>query len=262
MGDSYKGRVSGDKGGSRWRLPGWRLGLWCVLWSLLVALGLALGLWQWERADDKRDYLARLDAAPTLEAPMEAPPGGTRLTLRGEYLADETLFLDNRTLDGQLGVAALTPLRTEDGRLWLVQRGFMATGPIRETPEVETPEGPVTLRGRWQAAGDYAPLYGPNREGQRVQRIELSAWDMPAGFAHDGWMHLESGPGVLKPWWQPSVMPPSRHVGYAVQWWGLALAALVIMILGGRRLVRDRRSDTRHAARTAGPKPTDSKTAE
>src|SRR5690554_7974966 len=36
-------------------------------------------------------------------------------------------------------------------------------------------------------------------------------------------------------------MPPSRHVGYAVQWWGLALAALVMMLVGGRRLARDAR---------------------
>lgn len=243
------------------RLPGWRLGLWCVLWSLLVALGLALGLWQWERADDKRDYLARLDAAPTLEAPMRAPPGGTHLTLRGEYLADDTLFLDNRTLNGQLGVAALTPLRTEDGRLWLVQRGFMATGPVRETPEVETPRGEVTLKGRWQQAGDSGPLYGPNREEQRLQQIDLAAWSLSPGFAHDGWLHLEEGDGLLEPWWEPSVMPPERHVGYAVQWWGLALAALVMMIVGGRRLARDRRTSrapvsvTSRVVKKASPSP-------
>ncbi|MCE9681644.1 SURF1 family protein [Halomonas alkalisoli] len=250
---SYSIKGQGAEGGRvpTARLPGWRLGLWCVLWSLLVALGLALGLWQWERADDKRDYLARLDAAPTLEAPMRAPPGGTHLTLRGEYLADDTLFLDNRTLNGQLGVAALTPLRTEDGRLWLVQRGFMATGPVRETPEVETPRGEVMLKGRWQQAGDSGPLYGPNREEQRLQQIDLAAWSLSPGFAHDGWLHLEEGSGLLEPWWEPSVMPPERHMGYAVQWWGLALAALVMMIVGGRRLARDRRTSRAPSERHA-----------
>ncbi|MGR4068120.1 SURF1 family protein [Halomonas sp. LR3S48] len=223
------------------RLLGWRLSIWYLLWSLLTVLGLFLGLWQWERADDKRDYLARLDAAPTLESPRETPPEGARLTLHGEYLADETLFLDNRTHEGQLGVAVLTPLRDEEGRLWLVQRGFLSTGPTRATPEVETPSGEVRLRGRWQAAGDAPPLFGPNREGMRLQRIDLSAWELPGGFAHDGWLHLEQGPGHLDSWWKPSVVPPSRHVGYAVQWWGLALAALAVMIIGGRRLASDRR---------------------
>lgn len=210
--------------------------LWWGLWSLLVGLGLALGAWQWERAADKRDYLERLAAAPRLEAPRETPPDGSRLTLSGEYLADQTLFLDNRTREGRLGVAPLTPFRDDHGRLWLVQRGFLETGPSRDTPRVDTPSGRVTLEGRWQAAGDEAPLFGPNREGRRLQRIRQGAWDL--AFAHAGWLHLESGPGALPGWWTPSVMPPSRHLGYAVQWWGLALAALATMIIGGRRLLR------------------------
>lgn len=207
-----------------------------------MALGLFLGLWQWERADDKRDYLAQLDAAPTLEAPHEAPPEGTQLTLRGRYLAEQTLFLDNRTHEGRLGVAVLTPLRSEDGRLWLIQRGFHATGPSRDTPQVETPGGMVRVEGQWQQAHDGTPLFGPNHEGSRLQRIDLSAWELGEEFAHQGWMHLERGPGRLASWWEPSVVPPSRHLGYALQWWGLALAALLTMLIGGRRLVKDRSS--------------------
>ena len=226
----------------------WRQRLWWLLWSPLVLLGLGLGLWQWERAGEKRDYLAGLAAAPHLEAPHQRPPDGSHLTLSGEYLVEQTLFLDNRVLNGRHGVAPLTPLRTADGRLWLVQRGFLASGAGRETPEVETPQGPVTLEGRWQVAGEGAPLFGPNREGQRLQRIQLDAWELP--FAHDGWLHLEQGPGRLEPWWTPSVMPPSRHLGYAVQWWGLALAALVVMVIGGRRLGRDRRAVNDDPCRT------------
>ncbi len=209
-----------------------------------MVLGVFLGLWQWDRAGEKRDYLARLDAAPELTAPRDAPPEGTHLTLSGEYLADQTLFLDNRTLDGRLGVAVLTPLRGDDGRVWLVDRGFLATGPSRETPRVETPEGSVTLKGAWQVAGDQPPLFGPNREGQRLQGIVLEAWEQD--FAHPGWLHLEDGEGALDAWWQPSVMPPSRHLGYAVQWWGLALAALLVMLIGGRKL--DNAQDKRKSA--------------
>ncbi|WP_444677771.1 SURF1 family protein [Halomonas sp. E19] len=178
-------------------MPSWRLGLWYLFWLLLVALGLALGLWQWERADDKRDYLTQLDEAPTLEAPAEFPPEGARLTLRGEYLPEHTLFLDNRTHDGRLGVAALTPLRTEDGRVWLVQRGFMATGPSRAMPRVDTPEGVVTLYGRWQRAGSLAPLFGPNQEeavaahrtrglaGARICPLGLASSRGGAGFSRE-----------------------------------------------------------------------------
>ncbi|TLF53466.1 SURF1 family protein [Halomonas urmiana] len=223
----------------RRRLSARRLGWW-GFWSCLVMLGLALGLWQWERAADKRDYLGRLEAAPRLESPTETPPPGARVVLRGEYLAGETLFLDNRTHEGRLGVAPLTPFRDRQGQLWLIQRGFLATGPTRDDPRVETPAGVVRLEGRWQVSGDSAPLFGPNHEGNRLQRIDLSAWgpSKSKGFAHAGWLHLEQGPGHLESWWQPSVVPPERHLGYAVQWWGLALAALVIMLVGARRQAR------------------------
>ncbi|MFD2665303.1 SURF1 family protein [Halomonas halophila] len=223
---------------------GRRLGLWLLCWSLVVALGLGLGLWQWQRAADKRELLFRHETAPELENPTVLPPDGARLTLSGEYLGDETLFLDNRTHGNRLGVAALTPLRDEKGRLWLVERGFLATGPRRETPTVTTPEGTVTIGGRWQLAGDSAPLFGPNREGRRLQRMTLSAWPSLDEFAHDGWLHLETGPGRLESWWTPTVLPPERHQAYALQWWGLALAALVVMWLGGRRLIRDGRSSS------------------
>nr|WP_290274351.1 SURF1 family protein [Halomonas sabkhae] len=221
----------------RWRR---RLMLWFGLWGCLVVVGMLLGLWQWERAGDKRELLASFASAPSLVSPQQAPPEGARLTLKGEFLAGHTLFLDNRTHDGQLGVAALTPLRGVDGRLWLVERGFLATGPSRDTPRVDTPAGEVRVEGRWQSAGDSPPLFGPNREGLRLQRIELEAWPSLGRFAHAGWLHQTAGKGQLKVWWQPNVLPPSRHQAYALQWWGLAVAALVIMTLGARRLRADR----------------------
>jgi cytochrome oxidase assembly protein ShyY1 len=233
-----KHSVKGDGGkpaGTRY----WRIWLWWAFWTLVVLLGLYLGLWQWERAADKRNYLAALEAAPHIQAPSTMPPEGAKLILSGEYQADQTLFLDNRTLNGQLGVAVLTPLLDEQGRRWLVQRGFMATDMGRGTPEVDTPDGPITVSGQWQAELDGAPLFGHNQEGLRLQRIALDAWGQ--GFAFEGWLHLEEGPGMLDAWWSPNVMPPSRHLGYALQWWSLTFAALIAMLIGGRRLTRDAR---------------------
>lgn len=215
--------------------------VWWGFWAGLAALGVSLGLWQWERAEDKRLWQAAYENAPSLIEPGEAPPFGARLTLTGEYLGDQTLFLDNRIHAGQLGVAVLTPLRGHDGRLWLVERGFLATGTRRGDPHVATPTGTVTVQGRWQPADDQGLLLGVNREGKRLQQVDLDAF---AGtFAHPGWLHQEPnqepdpgpGGGSLASWWQPSVMSPARHLGYALQWWGLSLAALVFMWIGRRR---------------------------
>ncbi|NAO98556.1 MULTISPECIES: SURF1 family protein [Halomonadaceae] len=218
----------------------WRFYSWYLFWSLLVALGISLGLWQWERADDKRLAIAVRDAAPTLVQPTEQPAQGAQVTLRGQYLAEQTLYLDNRVVDGRVGVAVLTPLRDSFGQLWLVQRGFLATGPRRETPQTTTPSGTVEVIGEWQEVQSGGPLYGENREGARLQQLSLEPWHASLGtFSYPGWLHASEGDGVLIPWWEANVMPPSRHMGYAFQWWGLALAALMVMFIGGYKLRRD-----------------------
>lgn len=215
---------------------------WYLFWSVVVTLGILLGLWQWERADDKRDLLASRAAAPSMIEPVDTPSDGAQVYLRGRYLSQHTLYLDNRMASGRLGVAVLTPLRDMNGQLWLVQRGFLETGFSRDAPHVSTPEGVIDVSGEWQKAQAKGPLYGANQEGVRLQQLSLAPWEGALGeFSHHGWLHAEQGDGVLTPWWEASVMPASRHVGYAVQWWALALTAFVIMLFGGHRLAADRR---------------------
>ncbi|ALM52687.1 hypothetical protein AR456_10655 [Halomonas huangheensis] len=216
-----------------------RLMIWCVLCSLLMTLGICLGLWQWHRAADKREWLEAMANAPQVESPRELPSEGSELVVEGHFLGKETLFLDNRTLDGRLGVGVLTPLVDDYGQRWLVDRGFLETGMSRATPEVSTPEGRVRITGEWQADGRQAPVFGDALEGRRLQQIEPAAW--PAGFRFDGWLHQASGAGLLPIWWTPNVMPPERHTAYAVQWWSLAMVALIALVLGARRLQADAR---------------------
>ena len=219
-----------------------RLYVWYLFWGVVVTLGLVLGLWQWERADDKRELLASRAAAPVMIEPTDTPVEGAQVHLRGRYLSKHTLYLDNRMTGGRLGVAVLTPLRDRYGQLWLVQRGFLETGPSREAPSTSTPVGMIDVSGEWQNAQSQGPLYGANREGVRLQQLSLMPWESTLGaFSHQGWLHAEEGAGTLTPWWEPSVMPPSRHLGYAVQWWALALTAFMIMLFGGHRLVADNR---------------------
>ena len=122
-----------------------RLYAWYLFWGVVVTLGLVLGLWQWERADDKRELLASRAAAPVMIEPTDTPVEGAQVHLRGRYLSEHTLYLDNRMTGGRLGVAVLTPLRDRYGQLWLVQRGFLETGPSREAPSTSTPVGMIDV---------------------------------------------------------------------------------------------------------------------
>jgi surfeit locus 1 family protein len=221
------------------QVPGRRLVLWCVLCVSLAVLGVYLGIWQWGRAADKQAYLEALAEAPRIEAPKAEPVDGAKLLLRGRFEAEQTLFLDNVTHDGHLGVAVLTPFIDEIGQRWLVDRGFLETGVSRTDPAASTPGSEAVIEGRWQAAGDQAPVFGNVMEGKRLQRIEPDAWAEPFSWA--GWVHQEKGKGSLPYWWVASVLPPERHLAYAFQWWGLTLVALVALVVGARRLLMDKR---------------------
>lgn len=216
-----------------------RLVFWCVFCGLLMVLGICLGLWQWQRAADKHQWLEAMANAPLVEVPRETPAEGSEVVIEGHFVGAQTLFLDNRTLNGRLGVGVLTPLVDEYGQRWLVDRGFLETGMSRAAPEVSTPEGLVRITGRWQANGRQAPVFGENLEGKRLQQIEPGAWQQ--GFSFAGWLHQHNGAGQLPVWWTANVMPPERHTAYAIQWWSLATVAFIALLVGARRLSADRR---------------------
>ncbi|SFC40172.1 Cytochrome oxidase assembly protein ShyY1 [Marinospirillum celere] len=201
-----------------------------------MALGLLLSNWQWQRAAEKQDLEERLAEVSQTTNPQVEPEPHSLLVLEGEFLAERTLWLDNRILDGQLGVAALTPLVTETGRWWLVQRGFEPTPVDRSyLPSIETPAGQVEIEGRWQQLQGQALVFGDNREGDRLQSISLEPWaDLP-GSSFAGVVHQLEGEGKLRSWWKPNQMPVERHQGYAVQWLLLASLALVMAVIGHRR---------------------------
>lgn len=211
--------------------------LWWPFWLTLVLVGLLLASWQWQRAGEKVLLARTLAEAPLLTNPQQPPPQLAELQLQGRWLSGRTLWLDNRIHQGRVGVAALTPLLTPEGRWWLVQRGFVATPVDRSLlPRLVTPAGPVTLTGRWQELDRRALVFGDNREGDRLQSISLEPWaDLP-GPVFAGVVHQTAGDSLLQPWWQPSQMTAARHRGYALQWLLLSVLALFTAVTGWRWL--------------------------
>lgn len=43
-------------------------------------------------------------------------------------------------------------------------------------------------------------------------------------------LDAEAGSGFMREW-MPQIIPPERHLGYAVQWFGFLLTTLVIFIV-------------------------------
>jgi len=250
--------------GSRRFAPRW----WATLLYVLVALAmLALGRWQLERAAEKivlLDNAARAQAAPAValervEDVEEAAREYRRVRLVGRWQGQRQFLWDNRAHGGRAGYEVITPLRLPDGRLALVNRGWVSLGTSREVlPDLSLPtrerarrvsiEGLLSRPSKGFAGGealaageawprvlqyfDYAAigeaLGEPIVEGIVQVRIAADAASRGAVLAGaaDG-----TGTALLTPNWRPAASGPEKHYGYAFQWFAMAAALTVIFVV-------------------------------
>lgn len=223
--------------------PGWRMSL-AVLLLLPVLIG--LGVWQLQRGAEKRAYetryYERLGAPPTAFPANPSEADFLRVRLVGRYQPGHDFLVDNRIRDGRPGYWVVSRFEAEDGRVYLINRGWLAAADGRDRlPPVPTPRETVTLVGVvWPDLG-LPPLLEADRwaDGwpKRVQRLDVArmAADQPRIVPRE--IRLEPGqPGAFAAAPLYADFRPERHQGYAAQWFGLALVlAGAFLVYGFRR---------------------------
>ena len=221
---------------------------WAVA-GLLAAGFAALGTWQYGRAGEKEAVLA--DAAAVLEArdpvPLAVaadPDRARRLDWaagQGRFADVAAFRLDNQRHDGQVGVRAYRVFLPDAGAPLLVDLGWLPIGEGRAMPAVPKPDGAVQVRGL------LAPPPSPGlRMGSGIAAIGdgclLTRVD-PDAIARAAGLETQLAPRVLRldpalPFGHardlavlPNTVPPERHLGYAVQWFGLSATVLVVALV-------------------------------
>lgn len=201
-----------------------------------------LGYWQLERATLKRDLLATFEArgAETLPLPRaESALRYQRVAVTGSY-SNRQFLLDAMPGSGGAGFHVLGVLQLADRPLRLiVNRGWIPAVTDRsQLPVPAIPEGELTLTGRLNTL----PRPGIELAGAAVpgdhwpalvlfptlQELEARLGEplYPLVLLLD-----ETAPGGFERIWSPVNFGPERHLAYAVQWFALALALLVIYLV-------------------------------
>ena len=217
---------------------------------MAVVMTLALGRWQLSRADQKEAYQALTDAQARL-SPLDAQALLTardqlslvhrRIVLRGRWLAQHTIYLDNRQMNDKVGQFVLTPFQIEGtSSVVLVQRGWVARNfldRMQVTP-VNTPGGVVELQGR--IAPPPSKLYELGHTEKTVlrQNIDLTGFSAEINLPLLSVSVQQSGAasdGLLREWHQVA-SGVEKHYGYAFQWF--ALSALISILYVWFQIVR------------------------
>jgi len=224
---------------------------WPTVFSLpALLICLALGAWQIERLFWKRDLIARRDAAVTAApAPVPKTLAEARgmeyrhVSDEGSFLYDKEIFLGATSDAGGQGYQVLTPLLEPGGRVVFVNRGYIpaelkdsARRSAAQIPGTVHVQGllrlPPTARPNWFLPGN---------------RPDLNYWfwvDLPAMAAADNLdrvapFYIDAdatpNPGGWPKGGVTRLTLPNNHLQYAITWFSLAIALIVIYVLFHRR---------------------------
>ena len=229
----------------------WQPSLLGVVLTLLgIALFARLGFWQLDRAGQKQDLLAQYETGQRSQIPITPENADSlsryqRVSVAGSYDPLHQILLDNMpSHTGRPGYRVLTPMQTPAGWL-LVDRGWLPLGATRAVlPDISVSAAERNITGTLDAlprAGlqlETAPT-DPNAPWPRVLSFPThSALEQQLGHKLiRGVLLLDASQpeGYERIWEAHLGFKPERHIGYAVQWFGLGATALVIFILMGFR---------------------------
>jgi len=205
-----------------------------------------MGTWQLERLEWKQALIAEMQVRGAT-APVRLPGDlsdpaleYTPVRLHGRFLHGKELYVSSRTHKGKVGLHIVTPLRLDDGRTILVNRGWVP--PAKKDPVARAAgqlKGPVMVegvirQGGWGGSAMFRPANQPDDN--------LWLWmDLPAMAARAGLedaetrIYVASGPAP-----NPGGFPlggdthpalVNHHLQYAITWYALAAILLVIYLL-------------------------------
>ncbi|WP_194720588.1 SURF1 family protein [Noviherbaspirillum malthae] len=216
----------------------------------VAVIGFMLGNWQTRRAHEKEAIEAKLqershsavlalDGAPKNAGEMEY----RRVSAKGSFVGNWTIYLENRPYQGSPGFYVLSPLKIDGSDMHiLVVRGWVKRDATdrAKLPPIATPTGLVEIIGTARANTGHVLQLGtaePLKPGAIVQNAEIADIGRAAGIALQPFVveqTSDAADGLVRDWPRPS-SGADKHRGYAFQWYALAATALLFFVVTGFR---------------------------
>ena len=216
---------------------------WAFITLITASLLMGLAVWQLQRAADKTKLLQRLAqleqagsiSAEQIHSLTPDAADGLNVTAKAHWLAPMVWLVDNQIVKGRIGYDVVVPVQVDAAtNVLLVNLGWVAAPADRaQLPSVDVPksfdiDGILRTHSRGIRLGQN--LEDDGRWPMRIQQLdfdELRSYlkqPLYAGVIYQ----LQNSPYVVH--YQSVVMPPERHRAYALQWFLLVLAVLVVAL--------------------------------
>lgn len=230
-----------------------------ILTLICIPLFINFGLWQYHKAQQKLAIQSAYSQAKIADA-IEFPQNGVvdhglnvddwkykKVKVTGSYETKYQFLLDNQVEGNRVGYHVITPLKIDHSEQYvLINRGWiLGKDTHAELPLVNTPTGRLTLTGQiWVPSKKIFTLENktiPANDSKANSQPWQTVWqnmDMDK-FRHSVPLLVSpmaikldagSGAGGFVRNWQVPAERIATHIGYAYQWFGFALATLLIFI--------------------------------
>jgi surfeit locus 1 family protein len=229
--------------------------------AVMLAVLIALGIWQVHRLAWKQGILAEIEHAESSPAtPMvanETPFGTTavpdtaptmptpysKVSVTGQFRDDLAALYGaevRQTPDGvRMGAQLIVPLMRKDAAPLLVDRGWV---PLSRQRPIGMPTGDVTVEGYVRPADRPGPFSAHDDVAmRRFYTLDPSAIGAALGLKVAPFTLVALGPQPADLFPDPArhlPRPPNDHLSYAITWFGLALALAVIFGIWSAKVLR------------------------
>lgn len=214
-----------------------------LLTAVLVLLMCSLGFWQLDRAGQKKARLVAFSAGVAAEnVSMKAMPERySEVVIEGRFDDSRQIIMDGFSVDKRAGYQVLTSFRVKDSDyVLMVNRGWRVwSGDRRAIEGLEVSDQSVAIRGRAERFWEPGMVLGEGNAGEdeRWPRIvvypqhdEISAWMQQPVATWQLLLDPDNEQGFVREW-TPGGLGPETHIGYAVQWFALAITLVVLYLL-------------------------------